>query len=144
MRIKQVFVPYWEWEDYKNGMWRKLPKSQESEMLNKAIQFTGDWTRYGEAMGRVVKEWGRTMLNSLTNSSINKRAFLGHCACSLDFNCPEYITRMAWKELNDNQRLEADKVAQETIDNYLCELRLKSTSRHGKTDVIKSYQMMLL
>jgi len=117
----QQYVPYWEWEDWKNGMWRKLPKDEETEMLEKAVEFTGDHIKYGKAMRVVVKEWPRTMLNSLTNKGINRRAFLGHCACSLEFKCPEYITRMAWKRLTDMQRYMADKVAQQVIDEYEAE-----------------------
>lgn len=114
----QHYVPYWEWEDWINGMWRKLPRNEEDEFIRIAIDFTGDHIRYGNAMKRVVKEWPRTMLNSLTNVSINRRAFLGHCACTLEINCPEYITRRAWKQLTDMQRYLADKVAQETINEY--------------------------
>lgn len=114
----QQYVPYWEWEDWLNGMWRKLPKDQEGDWLAKAIDFTGDHIRYGNAMKRVVNEWPRTMLNGLTNISINRRAFLGHCACTLEINCPEYITRKAWKQLTNMQRYLADKVAQETINEY--------------------------
>jgi len=114
----QEYVPYWEWEDWLNGMWRKLPKDQEDEWVKRAVEFTGDHVRYGGAMKDVVKVWPRTMLNTLTNQSINRRAFLGHCACSLAFDCPEYITRKAWKMLTDMQRYLADKVAQETINEY--------------------------
>lgn len=117
-KIKQVWIPYWDWEDWKHGMWRKLPKEQEAEMLERCIEFTGNWVLYGEWMQRVVQEWPLTMLNSLTNPSVNKRAFIGHCACSLAFGCPEYITRMAWKELTDQQRLDADDIAEITYHEW--------------------------
>jgi hypothetical protein len=112
----QQYVPYWEWEDWINGMWRKV--DSEPEWIAKAVEFTGDHIRYGSAMREVSIEWPRTMINSLTNKSINRRAFLGHCACSFKINCPEYITRAAWKRLNDKQRYLADKVAQETINQW--------------------------
>jgi len=114
----RMYVPYWEWEDWLNGMWRRLPKSQEDAWIERAVKFTGDHIAYGSAMKKVIKAWPRTMLNSITNVSINRRAFLGHCACAFEFNCPEYITRMAWKRLTDIQRYLADKVAQETINEY--------------------------
>ena len=116
--IKQVWVRYDEWEDFKNGMWRKVQKSEEQELLNLAIEFTGNWVEYGAAMKEVVYAWPRTMLNSLTNNSINQRAFIGHCACCLKFHLPEYITRMAWVKLTDKQRFEADAIAQKVIDNW--------------------------
>lgn len=86
--------------------------------INKAIEFTGDHIKYGEAMKIVVEKWPNTMLNSLTNPSINKRAFVGHCAASDAIGCPEHITRLAWRELTEEQRVLADAVAQETIDEW--------------------------
>ena len=116
--MNQVYIPYWEWEDWINGMWRRIPKEEESVFLDLAIKFTGDYLKYGKAMKEVVLKWPKTMLNSLTNKSINRRAFLGHCACQYKINCPEYIVRMAWKQLNDKERYLADKIAQETINNW--------------------------
>lgn len=110
--MKQIWVPYWEWEDYLSGMWRKIPKNEEIEMLEKCVEFTGNWIKYGSFMERVVKAWPRTMLNSLSNPSVNKRAFIGHCACCLAFGCPEYITRQAWKLLTEKQRIDADDIAE--------------------------------
>lgn len=125
-KIKQVYVPYWEWEDWINGMWRKLKQEDEPLQLQKAIEFTGDWNRYGEAMQNVINAWPRTMLNSLTNPSINKRAFLGHCAVQFAIGIPEYITRLAWRELTDQQRFDADAVAQRTIDEWFYEHATKN------------------
>lgn len=121
MRIAQVYIPYWDWEDFKNGMWRRVDKIQEQEFLIKCIEFTGDHFRYGAAMKEVINKWPNTMLNTLTNSSVNHRAFVGHCACSYEFNCPEYITRMAWKELTDRQRIDADAIAQKHINKWKSE-----------------------
>ena len=119
--MKQVYIPYWQWEDFINGMWRKLPKEQEPEMLQIAIEFTGDHISYGNAMKEVSTAWPQTMLNSLTNLNTNRRAFLGHCACQYKINCPEYITRQAWGKLTDLQRWLADDIAQKTINKWIIE-----------------------
>lgn len=115
-KIKQVWTPYWEWEDWHAGMWRK--SDTEKLHLQQAIEFTGDHIKYGNAMLDVVFAWPRTMLNSLTNPGINKRAFLGHCAVTFKLAIPEYITRNAWKLLTQDQRDRADKIAQETIEAW--------------------------
>lgn len=136
--IKQVWVPYWLWEDWVNGMWAKGDESR----INEAVNFTGDWQRYGNAMLDVVFAWPNTMLNSLTNSSINQRAFLGHCAVSYATGIQESITRCAWKLLTDQQRYDADKIAQKTIDAWKEDY--VDTLRFGKLDVIqKGYRMKL-
>lgn len=127
MSIRRVYVPYWEWEDWKAGMWRKIEnKKEESDYLLKAIGFTGDWVKYGTSMEEVINKWPNTMLNTLTNISANKRAFVGHCAVQLAIDCPEYITRMAWKELTEKQRVEADEIAQLLIDEWLIDYAQKN------------------
>lgn len=138
----RVYKPYWVWEDYKNGMWRKVDKNTEIVLLDMAIKFTGNHVLYGNAMSQVASSWKNTMLNSLTNTSINRRAFLGHCACQYKINCPEYVTRMAWRELTDKQRRLADLVAQKTIDKW--EINYKNTLKLGRKGATKvGYQMSL-
>ena len=114
--INRVYVPYWMWEDYQAGMWKK---SQDEELLNRAIEFTGDHIRYGEAMSEVVIKWPHTTLNSLTNQSINQKAFVGHCAVQYRLGIPENITRMAWKELSSEQQIKANKVAEQAIKKWI-------------------------
>lgn len=118
MKIRQQFVPWWEWEDYINGMWRRLSKEEEEGMSQAAIEFTGDWQKYGKAMGEVLEAWPKTMLHNLSNTSINRRAFLGHCACQYQIQCPEYLVRSAWKELSDKQRFDADEIAEYHIKSW--------------------------
>ncbi len=133
MTIKQIYTPYWEWEEWINGMWGN--SSNEEEDLKTAIEFTSDWELYGMAMQEVVIAWPRTMLNSLTNPSTNKRAFVGHCAVNYILNIPEYITRQAWKFLTERQRIDADAIAQKTIDEWKEKYLL--TLKHGNKDAIQ-------
>lgn len=95
MKIIQVWTPYIEWEDWLNGMWRKVETGERDELLRQAIEFTGNWERYGAAMREVILAWPRTMLNHLTNTSINQRAFVGHCAVCFKVGMPESVTREA-------------------------------------------------
>lgn len=142
----RVYKPYWLWEDWLNGMWIRQSKINEEVMLKKASSFTGDHVEYGKAMREVVKSWPNTMLNSLTNVSINRRAFLGHCAVSYKIQCPEYITRMAWKLLTDDQRKLADLEATKTILQWEREHkeRLMNTSINGNPGATKmGFQMKL-
>lgn len=128
MKIDRVYIPYWMWEDWINGMWRKV--ENEGELLLQAVEFTGDHIRYGNAMKEVIIAWPNTMLNSLTNASINRRAFLGHCAVCYKIGIPEYIVRQAWKLLTNDQRVLADEVAQETINEWLNEKRNKQVHKN--------------
>jgi hypothetical protein len=142
--MTQIFIHYEKWEDFHSGMWRKLPKNEEESFRIIAIKFTGNHILYGAAMIRVVNEWPYTCLHNLSNTSINRKAFIGHAACSLQINCPEYIVRQAWWKLTEEQRIMADEQAEIAIN--LWEQRRKSgiTLTNGKRGVIqKGYQMKL-
>ena len=135
--MNQVYTPYTKWECYKNGMWSKVDAISEQKMLQIAIGFTSDHVSYGSAMRKVVFAWENSMLNFLTNKSINRRAYLGHCAVSLKLGIPEYIVRMAWKHLTPKQQQLADLVAEKTIKEWeIWYMRkLKNISKLGRQDV---------
>jgi len=135
--MNQVYTPYTKWECYKNGMWSKVDVNSEQKMLQIAIGFTSDHVSYGSAMREVVFAWENSMLNFLTNKSINRRAYLGHCAVSFKLGIPEYIVRMAWKHLTPKQQQLADLVAERTIKEWeIWYMRkLKNISKLGSQDV---------
>lgn len=145
LKTNQIFVHYELWEDYHAGMWRKLSSKEEEDSFRKiAIDFTGDHIRYGAAMLRAIKEWPNTCMHNLSNPALNKRAFIGHAACALVINCPEYIVRQAWWKLTEDQRILADQQADNAIQLWEQERKLKSILSYGNRAVIRlGYQMKL-
>ena len=145
--MKQVYIPYWKWECFKCGMWDKVgDKISESEMIISATNFTGNHVIYGKAMQKAISSWKYSMLNFLTNKSINRKAYLGHCAVFIEKQIPEYIVRAAWKNLTDRQRLlanmEAEKYIKEWENNYM--KKSMNTLVFGKKGATaKGYQMKL-
>jgi hypothetical protein len=123
--MKRIYHNYLKWEDYLNGMWRKVLPEEEEEMLHVAIEFTGDHSRYGSAMRRVIKEWPFTCEHNITDNSINKKAFIGHCAVCIELGIPEYITRQAWGFLNQEQQDLANLEAENTIKEWYQSKQLK-------------------
>jgi len=55
--MERIYHHYNKWEDFKNGMYRKLPKDIEDKLLPEVIKFTGNYTLYGSAMFEVIKHW---------------------------------------------------------------------------------------
>ncbi|MES2428287.1 MAG: hypothetical protein V4560_15005 [Bacteroidota bacterium] len=136
----QQWVKYIEWEDWINGMWRKISPDQEDQLLKLAVNFTGNYIAYRSAMQEVVLKWPKTMINSLSNPSVNKRAFIGHCAVSYRHGIPEYITRKAWFMLTEKQRNLADNEAQKVYNKW--KIKYLHTLSSGKSDVTtKAFRM---
>ena len=113
MKLKRVYRRYDEWEEIRFNMWGEVKNKRE--MLEKAINFTGNYHKYGSYMMRVTMEWPISCENALTDYSINQKAWIGHAAVALAMNCPEDITREAWKHLTYEQQLLANKEADRAI-----------------------------
>jgi len=140
--MRQIFHPYWLWEDWKNGMWRKESKQYESEKLQEIIEFTGNHKLYGLAMIRVIDEWEKSCENNLSNVSLNRKAWIGHAACSIERDYPEYLVRQAWQLLTENQRILANREANRAIKIWEQRKKLKPTLKNGKIDAIQmEFQM---
>lgn len=113
--MKKIWHPYWTWEEWKAGMWRKLSASEERNMLPLAVEFTGNPDLYGSFMVRVTNEWPVSCEHNLTDRSLNKQAWIGHAACALAHSLPEYLVRSAWGRLTDDQRNKANLKASEAV-----------------------------
>lgn len=113
--IEKIYHPYLKWEDFKAGMWSKCDPEKQESLLQQAIDFTGNADLYGKAMLRVIVEWPITCEHNLTDTGMNRKAFIGHAAVCLELGIPEYITRMAWNKLTDLQRVQANDKAKEAI-----------------------------
>jgi hypothetical protein len=99
-------------------MFRKLEPEQEEMYLLKAVEFMGDYKKFGRAMMQVIKNWQIASEQNLTDNSMNRRAWMGQSACSLAIDCPEYITRLAWWKLTDEQKILANKEADKAISKW--------------------------
>jgi hypothetical protein len=128
-KLKRVYHPYNKWEEIKFNMWGDV--TNVKEWLGKAVAFTGDHILYGSYMTRVVNEWEFSCENALTDQYINKKAWIGHAAAALAMNCPEHITRKAWRDLTDEQKFLANKQAERAIrsweDSYITRKKLRES-----------------
>ena len=114
--IKQVWHPYWRWEEVKYNMWGSV--EDREKYLKKAVDFTGDSKLYGKYMRKVTKLWKYSCEHNLSNVTQNRQAWIGHAAVALALQCPEDIVREAWWKLTDKQRELANKEADRAINSW--------------------------
>jgi hypothetical protein len=117
-QIKRIYRPYWTWEEWKNGMYSK-PEIEEPILISACVEFMSDLVEFSTAMQLVSENWPNAMQHNLTNTSRNRKSFLGHCACSYAIDCPEQLTRKAWKMLTESQREQANEAAQAIINEWV-------------------------
>jgi hypothetical protein len=114
--MKRIYHPYTKWEEYHAGMWRTVKGEEAEKLIAAAVEFTGDAKLYGKWMRRVVAEWPISCEHNLTCRAMNRQAWIGHAATCMAIGCPEDITRLAWHQLTDQQRNEANDQATEAIE----------------------------
>jgi hypothetical protein len=119
----QVFEPYWKWEDFQNGMY-EVPTSRDLPGLAAAAKsLLGDATAFESVCRQMVEAWPVAASVNLTNVNANRRAWMGQAACSYHAKVPETATRVAWKELSNDEREAANEAAEMVIHEYECKGR---------------------
>lgn len=113
--MNRIYHPYWLWEDYHFGMYGKPLKR---DLSNKVIECLGNEKNCKKYMLKVIEEWKYTCEYHLTNTSINRVAWLGQATMCLYAGLKEQETRNAWWILNEDQRLKANEIAKEVINEW--------------------------
>lgn len=116
MKFKRVWHPFDQWEEIQVNMWGEV--EDKNKAIEDAVAFTGNHQLYGSYMRRVAKEMPISCENALTDSCLNQKAWIGHAACALALRIPEYITRLAWGRLTNEQQLLANKEAERAIASW--------------------------
>ena len=126
------YYHYTKWEDFIHGMYDE-DKEGRSERVQKAVYLLTHLDLCYEQMFRVTQEWVYATEQNLTNSSINHRAFLGQSACSIWGDVHEDETREAWGILTQEQRYNANKVADQVFKKWVELYERKNNSNYQLT-----------
>lgn len=114
---KRLFHPYQSWEDYQCGMYDELKEGRETRVIL-AMRLLASPSLCEHFMREVVKRWKNSSEQVLTNTSCNRRAWLGQAACCLYAGVREDETRQAWGLLKDEEQNKANEVADKVIADY--------------------------
>lgn len=121
--MKKISHPYYKWEDWQNGLF--IPETFTTKLIEK-IKLSKDLLTNCEefriTMKKMIKEWRFASEENLSDTNINRQAWLGQAACCYKHKNPEHITRYAWREMTEEEQtmanLEADKIIKEFEKKY--------------------------
>lgn len=115
--MKQVYKHYTMWEDYQNGMYN-TSINNEDYYIQKAIEILKSDKLFYRSAKSVLEKWKIASMVNLTNKNCNKQAWIGQSSCCICYKVPEYLTRIAWSRLSDEERDNANKVADRIIYKF--------------------------
>jgi predicted phosphoadenosine phosphosulfate sulfurtransferase len=130
----RVFHSFNRWEDAKNGMYDKKRLREPVILLCYALLRSDEM--FTCAMNRALNEWPYSSEHNLSNRSLNRKAWLGHAACNIEFGANENEAIHGYRMLTKNQQEKANETAKRIIDHY--ELLLLNTmpKRYLEIDVL--------
>ena len=117
--MKPIYYRYELWEDYQNGMFHKKQDNKEEERKQKAVLFFKNLKLLYEKMKYVAENWKHSAEMTFTNTSINHQAWLGQASNCLYTGCCEEETIEVWHLLSEEERNEANKVADKVYYEWL-------------------------
>ena len=115
----RIYHPYWEWECYKAGFYNTSVSIEDDAAKAMYAAFLSDSDKFNAALDRVFKEWPRSCEHFLTNTSMNRVAWLGQAAMCIETGIPSKF-KGGFKLLSAEDQEIADNVALKRLKEWEC------------------------
>lgn len=118
-KLKRIYHPYWDWECYHAGFFNTAPPvgMDADRALNGYMDFLSDVSKFRDAMEQVAERWPKSCEHFLTNTSMNRVAWLGQAAMCITTGVPSTF-RAGFKMLTPIKQEAANQAAQEFLANW--------------------------
>jgi len=111
---RRYWCDYRDLEEYRAGMWKRSTGAEARQRFTaRGAAFLRDSPAFRAGMRRVLAEWHTSCLYNFTNPSLNRPVWLAHAAAALLLGISEECMRLAYWELSQAEREQADKDATE-------------------------------
>ena len=117
--MKRIYHHYSKWEDYQSGMYNEIKEGRDLRIKKALELLTNDELCY-YYMKKVSVEWKNACEHIFTNR-FNHQAFLGQCACAMYADVRDNETKMAWWQLTEEQRYNANRIADIVYNEWMVE-----------------------
>ena len=118
--MKRIYHPWWNWECCKAGFYATVaPGNLSPDDARDAYRaFLSDIPRFNAAMSQVADSWKNSCEHFLTNTGINRIAWLGQSAMCIATGVPS-VFRGGFKLLTIEQQRAANAAAQIQLESWM-------------------------
>lgn len=114
--MKRTFAHYKTWEDVKSGLYSSV--TQDHSFEDQSFNLLSNEEALLEAMRQVLTSWPISSKVNLTNTSRNRRSWLGQASCCLAHGANEQTVKNAWNSLDKEQQDKANRIADQVIKEF--------------------------
>jgi hypothetical protein len=115
----RIFHTYDKWECHKAGFYQSKKEGwNHQECENEFKRILSDQNLFGEILSKVIVEWKNSCEHYLTNTSMNRIAWLGQAAVCYHSGVPSRYSG-AWMDLDKKTREKADNTALTYLNKWM-------------------------
>ena len=116
----RILHTYENWECHKAGFYSNQPPKNmtKEECEDKYTEFLRDIPLFQKTLRKVIKEWKNSCEHYLTNTDMNRIAWLGQAALCYEYNIPACF-RAGYNKLSEKEQYNADLVALKYLNIWL-------------------------
>lgn len=115
----RCFAHFTAWECHLAGYWNDKGCDHSDHWKSKAL--LEDCTAFWNAMETLVCDWPISSAVHLSDSSINRKAWLGQASCFVSTGNCQQCTKRSWAHMTIDKQLKANETAQRMINKWVTE-----------------------
>lgn len=116
---KRIFHTYENWECHKAGFYNSTKEGWSKAQCEQAYRdFLSNPKIFGKTLGKIIVEWKHSCEHYLTNSAMNRIAWLGQAAACYALGIPASF-RSGFSLLTETEQEAANKVALRYLNKWL-------------------------
>lgn len=121
----RIFHTYHDWECYKAGFYKTSIKGKTKQQCNEEYRdFLCDLGAFESALQGVTNEWVNSCEHYLTNSAMNRIAWLGQASACYAIGLPSEF-RSGWSLMSEEQQAAANELALKYLNKWLSEREME-------------------
>ena len=111
--MKRIYHPWNKWECCPAGFWKSIDSRKKDERIEAVVRFftDEDGLAFDITCNNLIYDWVNSCEHNLTNTELNRIAWLGQASAAKALGVDCYITREAWSHLSKEVQQEANKIA---------------------------------
>jgi hypothetical protein len=114
--LNKIYHHYKKWEDWKNGMYATTPPRKEK--IDASRKLLSDQAEFEAGARKMIGEWRFSSEENLSDTSRNRRAWVGQATCSHAHGAAEIETKLAWWQTVKETQDSANETARKVIDSW--------------------------
>lgn len=114
----RIYHAWDKWEDHRHGFYGGMEYAKDNT-LQLYADMLRDLTKFEGALQVITTEWRYSCEHNLTNTTMNRIAYLGQAACALLYNVPSSVSMGGYNLLTSDEQKAADAMAEKYLNLWL-------------------------